>query len=47
MHNKNKEMSFADYIFENYKCKVTDETQPMLKHHNERTGQDIYLIPEF
>jgi aubergine-like protein len=26
---------------------VTDERQPMLRHHNDRTGQDIYLIPEF
>lgn len=47
MHNKNKEMTFADYIFENYKCKVKYEDQPMLRHHNDRTGQDIYLIPEF
>jgi aubergine-like protein len=47
MHNKNKEMTFADYIHENYKLKITDDSQPMLKHHNIRTGQDIYLIPEF
>ena len=46
-HNKNKEMTFADYIFENYNCKITDDKQPMLKNHNIRTGQDIYLIPEF
>lgn len=47
MHNKNKEMTYADYIFENYKCKITVEDQPMIKHHNDRTGQDIFLIPEF
>jgi aubergine-like protein len=47
MHNKNKEMSYADYIFENYKCKIGVEDQPMIKHHNIRTGQDIFLIPEF
>ena len=47
MHNKNKEMTFGDYINDNYKIKVTSKTQPMLKHHNIRTGQDIYLIPEF
>lgn len=46
-HSKNKEMSFGDYIFENYKCKVNDYSQPMLKHHNIRTNQDLYLIPEF
>lgn len=47
MHNKNKEISFGDYIFENYKQKVTVADQPMLRHHNDRTNQDIYLIPEF
>lgn len=47
MHLHNKEMSFADYIFENYKKKVSQVNQPMLRHRNKRTGQDIYLIPEF
>ena len=47
MHNKNKEMTFGDYIFENYKIRVTSQDQPMLKHHNIRTNQDIYLISEF
>lgn len=47
MHSKNKEMTFGDYIHENYKLKVTHKDQPMLKHHNIRTNQDIYLIPEF
>lgn len=47
MHSKNKEMTFGDYIFENYKIRVTSQDQPMLKHHNIRTNQDIYLIPEF
>jgi aubergine len=47
MHSKNKEMSFADYINENYKVKCHDEAQPMIRNHNKRTGQDVYLIPEF
>ena len=40
-------MTFGDYIYDNYKFKITSKDQPMLKHHNKRTGQDIYLIPEF
>ena len=47
MHNKNKEMTFADYVYENYKMKTTDYDQPMIRHHNDRTGQEIYLIPQF
>lgn len=46
MHNKNKEMTYAEYIFENYNIRVKSLDQPMLMHHNIRTGQDIYLIPE-
>eukprot|EP00345_Euplotes_harpa_P008961 CAMPEP_0168352986 /NCGR_PEP_ID=MMETSP0213-20121227/22933_1 /TAXON_ID=151035 /ORGANISM="Euplotes harpa, Strain FSP1.4" /LENGTH=805 /DNA_ID=CAMNT_0008364413 /DNA_START=1 /DNA_END=2418 /DNA_ORIENTATION=- len=47
MHNKNKEMTFADYINDNYKMKISVTKQPMLRHHNIRTNQEIYLIPEF
>ncbi|CAI2386355.1 unnamed protein product [Moneuplotes crassus] len=46
-HSKNKEMSFAKYVKENYKLEVTDFNQPMIKHHSRRTNQDLYLIPEF
>ena len=47
MHHKQKETTYADYVFENYKMKVSEPDQPLLKHHNPRTGQDIFLIPEF
>lgn len=47
MHHKNKETTYADYINENYKMKITDPDQPLLRNYNIRTNQDIYLIPEF
>ena len=47
MHHKNKETTYSDYILDNYKMKVTYPDQPLLRHRNKHTKQDIYFIPEF
>lgn len=46
MHNKNKEISYKDYLLENYQIKIQDLTQPLLVHHVRYTNQVIYLVPE-
>ena len=44
--SKKRDISYADYLLEQYKIKVRDMTQPLLKCHIKRTGQNIYLVPE-
>ena len=46
-HSKYKEMTFASYVKENYKYDVYTKEQPMICHHDRKSGDNIFLIPEF
>lgn len=41
-----RSVSYVEYYEKKYSTKIYDVQQPLLVHHNERTGQDIHLIPE-
>ena len=46
LQSKGKQVSFADYLYEQYKISVEDMDQPLLKCYVKRTDQDVYLVPE-
>ena len=39
-------ISFADYFKQQYQIEIRDMNQPLLVSLKDRTGQEIYLIPE-
>lgn len=43
----NETLSYEKYILKTYQLECTDLAQPLLRIDNKRTGQSIYLIPEF
>lgn len=45
-HARYKEISYADYLMKEYKYKVRDHKQPLVKNINKRTNNTIYLVPE-
>lgn len=40
------EISFGEYYKQQYQLDIRDRNQPLLVSKNERTGNEIYLIPE-
>lgn len=48
--DQGKFISFKDYYRDKYKAKISNESQPLLVHIDEKKNQTtkkIYLIPEF
>jgi hypothetical protein len=45
-HNKFREVSYAEYIKDNYQIEIEDMDQPLIKYYSRELQQDIYLVPE-
>ncbi len=46
VQSKGQDVSYAEYLKEQYGVKIHYPDQPMIKCHIKRTNQDIFLVPE-
>lgn len=44
--SQDRDISYGDYLLEQYKVQIYDRDQPLIRCHMKRTEEDIYLIPE-